>query len=237
MRVLAIVPAFNEQESVAAVVREIRACDPRVTVAVIDDGSTDGTAAAAAAAGARVVRLPFNLGIGGAVQTGYRLALDEHFDVAVQVDGDGQHPADQIPAIVDALGREGVSYVIGSRFTGDRSYTASRSRRSGMLVLSFVISRLVRRRMTDTTSGFRASDRRAIALFARHYPHDYPEVEAIVIASRAGLQVAEVAVEMRARATGRSSITPLRSIYYMVKVLLAVLIQCIGPRPSTEVPA
>jgi glycosyltransferase involved in cell wall biosynthesis len=229
MRVLAIVPAFNEEDSIAQVVSEIQAAGSGIDVLVVDDGSSDQTAQRAEAAGARVARLPFNVGIGGAVQTGYRMAWAEGYDIACQVDGDGQHPADQLPRLLEGVSG-GANYVVGSRFIEQTEYRASRSRRSGMIVLSWVVSRIVGKRVTDTTSGFRAADRSAICLFAGHYPHDYPEVEALVMAARDGLSVAEVSVDMRDRMAGRSSITPLRSIYYMFKVLLAIGVQCLGRR-------
>jgi glycosyltransferase involved in cell wall biosynthesis len=237
MKLLAIVPAFNEQDAVGGVVREILDEWPTAEVLVVDDGSGDDTAAAAALAGARVVRLPFNLGIGGAVQAGYRVAWDEGHDIAVQIDGDGQHRPDQLHLLVDAMTSGGQSVVIGTRFLGRGDYRASRVRRSAIRLLSWLVSRIVGRRLTDVTSGFRAADRRAIELFAGHYPHDYPEVEAIVMAARDGLGIAEVPVLMRQRAAGSSSITPMRSGYYMVKVLLAIGVQCLGRRPSRLEPA
>jgi glycosyltransferase involved in cell wall biosynthesis len=198
-----------------------------VDVVVIDDGSGDGTAAEASRAGARVVTLPFNVGIGGAVQTGYMLARLGDYDVAIQVDGDGQHPASELERLLDALVESGADIVIGSRFLEGESgaYRSTLARRAGVRLFASLVSWLVGVRMTDTTSGFRAAGRRAIALFAEAYPHDYPEVEAVLIAHRAGLRVVEAPVEMRARQGGRSSITPLRSGYYMVKVLLALAMQ------------
>jgi glycosyltransferase involved in cell wall biosynthesis len=223
LRCVAIVPAFNEAASIAAVVHDLRTLE--IDVIAIDDGSTDATAEIARAAGARVVRLPFNLGIGGAVQTGYLAARDGGYDVAIQVDGDGQHPPGQIPALLAALTGSGLDLVIGSRFLSDDGYRSSAARRAGIGMFARIVSAIVRERVTDPTSGFRAAGRRAIGLFAEAYPHDYPEVEAIVIASRAGLRLGEAHVEMRERQGGRSSITPLRSAYYMVKVLLATLMQ------------
>jgi glycosyltransferase involved in cell wall biosynthesis len=230
MRLLAIVPAYNEEAAVADVIREIRRAEAEIDILVIDDGSSDATAEVAHAAGARVARLPFNLGIGGAVQTGFRVAWDEGYDVAIQIDGDGQHPPEELPRLLSPLAEGRADYVIGSRFAQPSDYQAPRTRRSGILLLSWLVSRIVGRRMTDTTSGFRAAGRRAIELFAAHYPHDYPEVEATVIAARSGLRVIEVPVQMRARTAGRSSISPLQSIYYMVKVMLAVGVQCLSRR-------
>ena len=234
-RLLAIIPALNEAESIAAVIAEIREHLPNAIALVIDDGSTDETATRALAAGARVARMPFNIGIGGAMQTGFRIAADEGFDVAVQIDGDGQHPAAEVTALLQTLASTEANYVIGSRFTGpDRTYRPPIGRRGGIAVYAWLVSRLVRQPITDATSGLRAADRRTIHLFAEHYPHDYPEVEAIVLAKRNGLRITEVPVVMRPRSSGRSSITPIRSLYYMVKVTLAVLVQFLGRNPTAE---
>lgn len=235
LRVLVIIPAYNEEATVGRVVEDVRRAMPGATPLVIDDGSSDRTAAVARAAGARVASLPFNGGIGTAVQTGFIVADREGFDVAVQVDGDGQHPANEVTRLLDEIAT-GSNYVIGSRFLGTGSYRATFARRRGISMLSWLISRLAGQRITDSTSGLRAADRRTIHRFAAHYPHDYPEVEAVVLARRSGLSVREVPVEMRDRQDGRSSITPIRSIYYMVKVTVAVLIQFIGrePRDATD---
>jgi glycosyltransferase involved in cell wall biosynthesis len=224
LRCLAVVPAFNERDAIAGVIADLRQ-NAAIDVVVIDDGSGDGTAAAAVGAGARVVTLPFNVGIGGAVQTGYILARDEGYDVAIQVDGDGQHIASEIATLVAAVQREEADLVIGSRFLERGSYRSPRARRAGIRIFAWLVSTLVGVRMTDTTSGFRAAGHRAISLFAEAYPHDYPEVEAVLIAHRAGLRVVETPVEMRERQTGRSSITPLRSGYFMIKVFLALVMQ------------
>jgi glycosyltransferase involved in cell wall biosynthesis len=224
LRCVAIVPARNEAAAIGRVVTEIRAVDPAVEVVVVDDASTDATAAEAEAAGARVVRLPFNLGIGGAVQTGFRYALEGGFDLAVRLDGDGQHDATQLSALVAPLLADEADIVVGSRFAAPSGYRAPIGRRIGIVLFAHVVSLLVGRRVTDTTSGFQALNRRAIALFAADYPHDYPEVEATLMVFKHRLRLLEVAVTMRERETGASSITALRSVYYAVKVLLAVLI-------------
>jgi glycosyltransferase involved in cell wall biosynthesis len=221
---IAIVPAFNEEECVARVIDEIRAVDPDLEVVVVDDGSRDRTAAAAAAKGASVVRLPFNLGIGGAVQTGFRFAFENGFEIAVRVDGDGQHDPAELPVLLEPLLTGEADIVVGSRFAGRGGYRSSRSRRVGIGILAGVVSALVRQRVTDPTSGFQALNRHAIALFAADYPHDYPEVEATVMVFKHRLRLREVPVQMRERAAGRSSIGAAASVYYMVKVLLAIVV-------------
>lgn len=225
MRRVAIVPAFDEEQSVGRVIDELRAFDSELDVVVVDDGSYDGTAAVARARGARVLRLPFNLGIGGAVQTGFRYAFEHDYDIAVRVDGDGQHDPSQLPLLLEPVLAGEADIAVGSRFAAEGDgYRSSRSRRAGIRVLAWVVSRIVGRRVTDTTSGFQALNRKAIALFARDYPHDYPEVEATVMVFRHRLRAVEVPVSMRERGGGRSSITALRAIYYMAKVLLALFV-------------
>jgi hypothetical protein len=224
LRRLAIVPALNEQPSVGRVIDELRAFDPGMEIVVVDDGSVDGTAGVAADRGAHVIRLPFNLGIGGAVQTGFRYAFERGFDVAMQVDGDGQHDPAQLPLILEPLLDGKADMVVGSRFAGGGAYRSTATRRIGISLLARVVSAIVRQRVTDTTSGFRAVNRTGIALFAADYPHDYPEVEATVMAVKHKLRLQEVPVEMRERGGGRSSITAFRSIYYMAKVLLAIFV-------------
>jgi glycosyltransferase involved in cell wall biosynthesis len=226
LRRVAIVPALNEAENIGRVIDELRAFDPGLEIVVVDDGSLDGTAHAAAAKGARVLRLPFNLGIGGAVQTGFRFAFENDFDIAVRVDGDGQHDPAQLDRVLAPVLNGEADIVVGSRFAAvaPNGYRSSRTRRVGIRLLAGVVSRIVGQRVTDTTSGFQALNREGIALFARDYPHVYPEVEATVMVFRHRLRLIEVPVEMRERGGGRSSITALRSIYYMVKVLLAIFV-------------
>jgi glycosyltransferase involved in cell wall biosynthesis len=221
-RAIAIVPAFQERASIARVVEDIHRLSS-ADVVVIDDGSGDGTAAAAVQAGARVITLPFNLGIGSAVQTGYMVALEGKYDIAIQVDGDGQHPAEEIDRLIAALVESGADIAVGSRFMGGGDYRPPFGRRVGIAVFARIVSLVTGVRMTDTTSGFRAAGTRAISLFAAAYPHDYPEVEAVIIAHRAGLRLIEVPVAMRERQGGRSSITPVKSGYYMLKVILAIV--------------
>ena len=219
-------PAYNEAANVGRVVDELRAFDPSMDVVVVDDGSPDDTATVARTHGARVLRLPFNLGIGGAVQTGFRFAYEHDYDVAVRVDGDGQHDPAQLDVVLAPVLAGEADIAVGSRFAGapGDGYRSSRSRRIGIRLLAWVVSRIVGRRVTDTTSGFQALNRKGIALFAQDYPHDYPEVEATVMTYRHRLRAVEVPVSMRERSGGRSSITALRSVYYMTKVLLAIFV-------------
>ena len=232
LRRIAVVPAYNEAESIAAVVREVKGFDPEFEVVVVDDGSTDGTAQLAAEAGARVVRLPFNLGIGGAVQTGYQYARDHDFDLAVQVDGDGQHDPREIPILLEPILDGRADMAVGTRFAGEGSYRPPVGRRIGIGIFARVVSLVVGQRVTDTTSGFRACNRKAILLFAADYPHDYPEVEGTILVFAHRLRLVEVPVGMRARAGGRSSINTVRSVYYMVKVLLAIFIGLFRRKPT-----
>ncbi len=224
-RIVAVVPAFDEEEAIGAVVAEIHAHDPAIDVVVVDDGSTDATAQAAKAAGAVVVSLPFNLGIGAAVQTGFRYALEQDYDVAVRLDGDGQHDPGELPRLLAPLERDEADVVTGSRFHAeDGGYEPPLGRRIGITWFARLVSLLARQRVTDTTSGFQALNRPAIELFARDYPSDYPEVEATVLLLKHRLRLAEVQVEMRERETGSSSITFVSSIYYAIKVTLALFI-------------
>ena len=224
-RGVASVPAYREERAIGAVVAEIRAAGLDLDVVVVDDGSNDGTAVAAHTAGATVLRLPFNLGIGGAVQTGFKYALEHGYDLAVRLDGDGQHLPSELPKLIGPVLAGDADIVVGSRFAeGGDAYRPPLARRLGIGLFAGIVSLLVRQRVTDTTSGFQALNRRGIRLFAADYPHDYPEVEATVMVVKHRLRLLEVPVEMREREHGRSSITALRSLYYVVKVLLALFI-------------
>lgn len=226
-----IIPAYNEAASIGQVVAEVRAAGPYDPV-VVDDGSTDDTARIARHAGARVLRLPTNLGIGGAVQTGLRYARAAGYPVAVQVDGDGQHDPAEIPRLLAALQAAAADLAVGSRFLGVGDYRPPLARSLGIRFFRRLLRPILGREIRDTTSGFRAFGPRAIQLFADGYPVDYPEVEALVLAHRAGLRIVEVPVRMRPRQAGRSSITPVRAAFYMAKVSLAVAFDLLQPAPG-----
>jgi glycosyltransferase involved in cell wall biosynthesis len=224
-RRIAIVPALNEQETIGAVIDEIRAFDPDFEIVVVDDGSTDRTAAVAEEHGAHVLTLPFNLGIGGAVQTGLQYARDHNFDISVQIDADGQHDPRELPKLLAPLIAGEADVVVGSRFLGEKNYKAPILRRIGIRIFAGIISGVVGQPLTDTSSSFRAFGRRAIGYFARDYPHGFVEtVEATVIAARCGLRLKEVPVVMRQRLMGQSSLTLPLSVYYSIKVLVAVFV-------------
>ncbi len=230
---LAVVPAFNEAATVAGVVDRLHEVRPDFDVLVVDDGSLDATAAIAERAGARVLRHPYNLGIGGAVQSGFLFAREHGYRHVVQVDGDGQHePAeiDRLFAVMDE--HPDVDVVCGSRFLSpDMRYPAPISRRTGIHVFALLLSRLVDGRVSDPTSGFRLYNRRAIELFAGDYPHDFPEVEAVLMLHHHRLRMLEAPVRMYSRGGGASSLNAGKSAYYMIKVLLALFVGLARRRP------
>lgn len=233
-KTLVIIPALNEEASIAHVIDLIHEHVSWADVAVINDGSSDRTAAIAERCGAIVLSLPHNVGIGAAVQTGMIFAAHYGYEVAVQNDGDGQHDPREIPLLVRDLLDSGADLVIGSRYIEDRGYITPRVRRFGIVILANVISAVTRQHFTDPTSGFRASNRRTIRLCAQFYPHDYPEPEAVVLLHRAGLRLREIPVTMNPRYGGKSSITPFKSGLYMVKVLLAILIDLLRAAPKLD---
>jgi glycosyltransferase involved in cell wall biosynthesis len=233
MRALAIVPALNEELNLPRVLEGIRREAPEWDVCVIDDGSTDRTAAVAQEHGAVVLRLPLNLGIGGAVQTGYLWARDHDYDVAAQIDGDGQHDPSFLAAALDVIVAGQADVVVGSRRLGAGGFQSTLLRRAGIRYLSWFLRLRCRVRVTDPTSGFRVAGRRAIALFAAHYPSDYPEPEAIALAVRNGLVLREIPVVMRSREHGQSSIGLFGTVYYLIKVSLALILLPVG-RPRND---
>lgn len=230
-RILVILPALNEGPNIAAAVQGIRAQLPTADVLVINDGSRDNTVQEARAAAAMVLNLPYNVGIGAAVQTGFKFAADHDYDIVVRNDGDGQHAPEGVHHLLKPLQTDQADAVIGSRFIDKQGdYGTPPTRRLGIGILAKLLSVITGQRITDPTSGFAAFNRKAILLFARVYPHDYPEPEAIVILHRNRLRQMETAVKMTPRRHGHSSITPLRSVYYMVKVVLAILISLLRRR-------
>ena len=234
-RVLVVMPALNEEAAIADTIAEVREALPTADLLVIDDGSTDATSAAARAAGAWVARLPYNLGVGGAMRTGYRYARSSGYDVVVQVDADGQHDPAEVGSLLAAL--EDADIVIGARFTDGDAYKVRGPRRWAMRLLARSISAIVRQRLTDTTSGFRAANRRAITLFADHYPAEYlgDTVESLVIAARSGLKIVQLPVQMRQRRAGAPSQNAARATLYLLRAALALVLALIRrPPPVAE---
>ena len=228
-RTLIVLPAFNEEESVRKVVLEVFAKLPGVTCLVVNDGSRDATIAEAVCAGALVARLPFNLGVGGAMRVGFRYALDHGFDNVVQVDSDGQHDPAGVVALVAAL--DSADLVLGARFAGEGDYSVSGPRKWAMVLLSSFLSRTAHTRLTDTTSGFRASGPRAVRLFAEHYPAEYlgDTIESLVIVARAKCVIVQVPVAMRPRAGGVPSHHPIKAAAYLGRACLALVFALMRP--------
>jgi glycosyltransferase involved in cell wall biosynthesis len=230
VRLLIIIPAFNEEEALVGLLAEIRALSPaevgaEIETVVVDDGSTDRTADVARAGGARVLRLCRNLGIGGAVQSGLRLAHRERFDFAAQVDGDGQHPPHELARLVAACQLDPApDLVVGTRYTDKNNFRSTALRRLGSWWLRVLLRIVTRQRLTDPTSGFRLYGARALRKFDETYPYDFPEPESLAIARAAHLRIREVPVAMRERQGGRSSILGFSTIYYMLKVTIAVVL-------------
>ncbi|HEV7906646.1 MAG TPA: glycosyltransferase family 2 protein [Pseudonocardiaceae bacterium] len=230
-RVLIVLPALNEEHNIEKVVNEVKAELPDAGVLVVDDGSSDNTAVRARTSGAEVARLVVNLGVGGAMRTGFRYAVRHGYDVVVQVDADGQHDPSEVQSLLTELGN--ADLVIGARFAGRGDYVAKGPRRWAMKVFALVISRLAHTRLTDVTSGFKAAGPRAVRLFARHYPAEYlgDTLESLVMATRAGLVVRQVPVAMRARAGGRPSTSPVRAAVYLARASLALLLALVRRKP------
>jgi len=228
-RTLIVMPAFNEEDAVRQVVLEVFAKLPGVSCLVVDDGSSDRTVEEATAAGAVVARLPFNLGVGGAMRVGFRYAIDHGFENVVQVDSDGQHDPSNVVALLERL--QTADLVLGARFAGEGDYTVRGPRRWAMVVLSTFLSSTARTKLTDTTSGFRASGPRAVRLFAEHYPAEYlgDTIESLVIAARAKCVIAQVPVSMRARAGGKPSHDPFKAAAYLGRATMALFFALMRP--------
>ena len=233
-KTIVVMPAFNEQESVRAVVLEVFEKLPGISCLVVDDGSWDSTAAEARSAGALVAKLPFNLGVGGAMRVGFRYALDHDFDNVVQVDADGQHDPAGVLALLRSL--ENADLVLGARFAGEGDYSVRGPRRWAMLMLSQILSRTAHTKLTDTTSGFRLSGPRAVRLFAEHYPAEYlgDTIESLVIAARAKCVIVQVPVAMRVRAGGRPSHHPVKAAAYLARAVLALSFALLRPPISLK---
>jgi glycosyltransferase involved in cell wall biosynthesis len=224
VKLLILIPAFNEEGAVGGVVKEVRETMPNVPVVVVDDCSTDATVHAAREAGAQVLALPYHLGLGGCVQAGYRLAFELGYDYVIRVDGDGQHDPRDIPAILQALEREGCEMVIGSRFINGGGVHSGFLRALGIIFFRAMLRPILGKPVRDPTSGFVGLNRTALAVFSRSFPLEYPEIEALVVLQRKRFRFIEVPCRMRPRRTGRTSITPLKSLYYPVHVLLGVFV-------------
>ncbi len=222
-KVLVIIPAYNEEKSIHAVIKKLKRIS-FIDILVVDDGSKDLTSREASREGVIVIRLPFNLGIGGAMQTGYIYARDNGYDIAIQCDADGQHDPQYIESLIKPIIEKQSDMVIGSRYVEQTSYKSSASRRAGMIFFTSLVRVLTGNTIKDTTSGFRAVNRNIINYFADSYPTDYPEVDVLVRLHKKNFKVIEVPVEMKERQGGKSSITPMKSLYYMIKVSLALLI-------------
>lgn len=223
-KILIIIPAYNEAPCIGDVIDNIKKNAPSADIVVVNDGSIDKTAAMAEAKGVVVLSLPYNMGIGGAVQTGYKYAQEMGYEIAVQVDADGQHPVDQINKLLDTIIEDHADMVIGSRYIQANEREPSFVREAGKWVLAKALTLLTGQRITDSSSGFRAANRKVIYLFSHVYPRDYPEPESIAFLIREGLRVKEIPVTMNGRTSGQSSITLIAGIYYVIKVILAVFI-------------
>ncbi|MDD3766842.1 MAG: glycosyltransferase family 2 protein [Eubacteriales bacterium] len=230
MRTLVVIPAYNEGKAIFSVVKTVKGAHENVDVLVVDDGSGDETFSESQRAGAKAVRLPLNLGIGGAVQTGYIYALEHGYDCVVQIDGDGQHDPKDLHKLLSLIENEKCDMAIGSRFVKKTEYTPSFFRKIGIVYFSKLVSFITGQAITDTTSGYRAVNRKVIEQFSKYYPTDYPEVETIVYIAKNGFKIKEVSVDMKQRMAGKSSITPLKSLYYTIKVTICLLFMKKGRR-------
>ena len=232
MKRIAIIPAFNEQDAIGGVVDELVAFDSGVDVLVVDDASDDATAERARQHGATVVTLPVQPRDRRSRPDGFRYAAQQGYELAIRVDGDGQHDPAELGPLLEAVISGRADVCVGSRFAGADGYRSSATRRIGIRILAKTVSLLTAQRLTDTTSGFQVLNRKAIELFAADYPHDYPEVEAAVMAHKNRLRLAEEPVRMRERTAGRSSIRGLLTVYYMAKVMLAIVIGSLRRRAT-----
>jgi glycosyltransferase involved in cell wall biosynthesis len=236
VRTLVFIPAWNEEASISGVIADVRKHLPDADVLVVDDGSTDATTATARADGVLVATLPFNQGLGAALQTGYLYALREGYDCCAHLDADGQHPAAEVARLLAEVTADRADLVIGSRYSDPAAaanaddYRPTFSRRIGTSVFRFFLTLATRQRFTDTTSGMRAANRRVMSLFSKHYSPDFAEIESLQLAVRQGLRVEEVPVRMLERAGGSSFLTPLRSAFFIFKGVVVLLVGQFRPR-------
>ncbi len=224
-----LIPAYNEEASIASLLDEVRSCQPAMDIVIINDGSTDGTAAVAVKNGAEVLDLPCNLGVGGAVQAGFRYAYENGYTYAIRCDGDGQHPPSEMKNLIAAMKSGNVDLVIGSRFLGESDYKSTWIRYCGIHSLAAFLSVICRRKVTDPTSGFQMLNRPLLYFFSRVYPMDYPEPEALALMRREGYDFCEVAASFRKRKAGKSTIGKWGTLYYVFKVFLALLVDRARP--------
>lgn len=230
-KILIVIPAFNEQYNILGVISDVQDSIPNADILVVNDCSADNTSATARQAdNVKVVDLPCNLGIGGAVQTGFKYACTEGYQYMVQIDGDGQHVPKEVNKLARTMAQTGCDMVIGSRFLDIQSFRTTRARRLGIKIFYYLFRVLIKTKVTDSTSGFRMYNRKSIEVLARYYSADYPEPDAIVLLKKHGFCICEVGVEMRAREHGESSITSIKSPYYMAKVILSILCSCTRTR-------
>ncbi|MEG6565777.1 glycosyltransferase family 2 protein [Thermoanaerobacterium saccharolyticum] len=225
--VIVIIPAYNEEKTIDSVINNIKQTNKNVDILVVNDGSSDKTSLIAKNNGVTVIDLPFNLGIGGCMQTGYKYAYKYGYDIAIQIDADGQHDARFIDKLIKPILEDKADLVIGSRYVSKTNYRGSYLRRTGSYFFTLLLKALTGNAIYDTTSGFRAANKKVIKYFSESYPQDYPEVEVVARLSKSGFKIVEIPVEMYERLGGRSSINFRRSVYYMVKVTLAILVNCI----------
>ena len=226
-KILIIVPAFNEEKSLGTVLDSIKSETPYADIVVINDGSHDATADVARKNGVAVISVPYNLGIGGAVQTGLIYAQRQGYDVAIQLDADGQHKAEELEKLLHHIKNDEADLVLGSRFLEKTDYHSTFMRKLGNRIFSGLIAMVTKQYFTDSTSGFRAFSRRAINFLSDHYPTEFPEPESLVILKKHGFCIKEVSVEMNERQAGESSVTKFKAIYFMISISIAILIDWI----------
>lgn len=234
-KLLIIIPAYNEEKSIAKVIRSIQRDCPLFDIVVINDGSRDATALLAEKCGVTVISLPFNLGIGGAVQTGLLYAHRHNYDVAIQLDADGQHKSEEVYKLLNTINDNHCDMVMGSRFLENVNYPTTFMRRLGNRIFSSLIALVAGQRFADSTSGFRAFGKQAISFLAEHYPVDFPEPESLVILRRNGFNIKEVSVSMQERQGGESSVTKFKAVYFMISISIAILIDAIKKPMRREV--